>query len=61
MPKKIHIVNCEDHGQEVIIYDGQIIYQDDVGTEVLWRVAGLLDISISSETINSDEYERRYA
>ena len=59
--KKLLIVTCDDHGQEVVIHNGEIIYQDDCGTEVLNRVADILDLEIEYENISGEEYEERYA
>ena len=59
--EKIKIINCDDHAQEVIEYEGKIIFQGDCGTEILSRLSYVLGLDIEYETISGDEYEKRYA
>ena len=57
----LNIVGCYDHGEEVVLLNGNIIYQDDTGTEILFEIGPHLGFEVTYESISGDEYEKRYA
>lgn len=60
--KKIKIVVCDEHEQQVVEDDqGNVLHQDDCDTEVLHRLSTFLELDIEVEVIDSDTYEARYA
>ena len=57
----LRIVNCSEHDNKAVYLNGALVFQDDCSLEALLRVAKHLGWKVVHETLNFDEFERRYA
>lgn len=55
------VTRCDEHDHVVVEIDGEQVIQNDHGIDNVLRVAKYLKWKVVLETIDGDEFERRYA
>ena len=61
MQNILKIVRCNDHDHVAVYFNNSLVYQHDINSEALYKLAKHQGWNIHEETLSEKEYEERYS
>jgi len=61
MSNELKVVRCEKHDSVAVYFNGELVYQSDICSEALYKLAKHQGWKITTDTISEKEYEEKYS